>query len=585
MNKLFKPVLLAFMLAFSISLFMPLSGAYAADTSQAKYTMVIRITNTGADAYNVTVPVSINTSYLINNGYIAANLSNTAVLDYRANSTAYAPAISTNTTWVVFVPYIAASSTYDYRLYLGGPAMSGNLSLFPANTTGLTTADADSLELGNNFSISQTGFLNTSYAVGKNLTAKTGALVVNVTAEGNVTANYAGNRSQMANSGVYYLDSSGGALHYTRIGQKFVNFPASTVNTVFFSLSKEDFPTGNAYATVRRFSDDALVGNLGTLNVATLGTTASWVGFSTPVTVNSSISPCFIGIEYYGGNSTDYVKVHISPPTSVYPNENLVYFVPGGGGYAEPTFLDLAYNLTAYTTCTASNISTGLHNLTVSGNNSDMSIIVDSVVKNTNIFFPYVSNANAWSFAQNQSYTTFERQTITVNNTLVQDIRWTNGLVWLDTSGYGNNATVSLRTNVSHTGITASMVDFRVENEQILTDWEVGGSSSGDSPIPGQPSQMYDSLNATFPGAGILDDVEAAGNVPVGTMWFMIPGLVIVVLGMIIHDKTKSLAAQFIVILICMIFLSLAHVWALWMIIPFSLMAGACLVQNKVIAI
>jgi len=129
------------------------------------------------------------------------------------------------------------------------------------------------------------------------------------------------------------------------------------------------------------------------------------------------------------------------------------------------------------------------------------------------------------------------------------------------------------------------MVDFRVENEQILTDWEVGGASSGDSPIPGQPSQMYDSLNATFPGAGILDDVEAAGNVPVGTLWFMIPGMIVVVLGLMMHDKTKSLGGQFILMLICMIFLSLAHVWALWMIIPFSLISGACLVQNKVIAV
>lgn len=123
-----------------------------------------------------------------------------------------------------------------------------------------------------------------------------------------------------------------------------------------------------------------------------------------------------------------------------------------------------------------------------------------------------------------------------------------------------------------------------VEQEQILTDWTIYGYT-GDTPIPAMPSQMYDSLNATFPGHSFLDEIETAGDVPTGMLWWLIPGVIVLMLAMIIFDKTKSLAAQVIFLLVCMVFLSLAHVWALWMIIPLGLIAGACLIQNKVLAI
>jgi len=582
MFKLFKPIWLAIMLALTVSIFAPISIC-AVDTSTATYTLVIRVSNNGTtNAYNVSVPVTINTAFLVNNGYMGANFSDTAVLDNYGNATAYCPGIMANTTFMVFVPYIPASSNFDYRLYLGGRHdMAGNLSLIPGATTGLTTADSASMELGNNFSITQTGFLDTTFQPGKNLTAKTGALVVNVTAAGNVTVTYAGMRS--IDLYAYTYEELQGASGYTRAAQRITDFPSgTTITNVSLMLGRYNAPTGTATVNLRRSSDDAVLATMGTINVSTIiaGEFDNWYTFNNTVLVNET--DIRLSVEYSGGNITN--KLEVGCAAATVPNETLEHY---SGSWSVWNGYELNYRINASNTQSkASNVDIGKHNFFITGNSTGIYTLVDGVLRGSSKFSPIIpNNTAAWSFAQNQCWTYLESQSVMVNGVEVQNISWQNAAVWVDGSGNGNNATPSFRTTSTHPNVSAVALDFQVEHESILTEWDPFGGYTGDAPVPGMPSQMYDQMNATFPGHGIIDDVEAASDTPPGTLWFMIPALFVLLAGMFTHDKTKSLGAQVGVMLVMMIFISLAHVWALWMIIPFGLIASACLVGNKVVAI
>lgn len=631
-QKLFKPLWLAVMLALTVSIFAPVSIC-AVDTSQAAYTVVIRVTNNGtSNAYNVSVPVTLNTAYLISGGYMASNFSNTAMLDNWGNSTAYNPGVVANTTMMIFVPSIPASSSLDYRFYLGGSRdMAGNLSLFPGTTTGLTTADSASMELGNNFSITQTGFLDTSFAAGKNLTAKTGALVVNVSADQTIkatldttqltaTAIPTGKHSVEVGSAVRSIaEINAGSYQYYSVPDSPYLEPGSGNYTRSFyfgdAAPAADFPIFYHYTdsthyeliildslyltwTVRDGATSAFcsasIGSSGSFFINCVRAGSNFSLYVAGICLYSDTStmavPDFTSPNYFGRSSTTYGTGFISDIRYL----NRALSAAEISAYTKQNYVDNT-NLRLYIPATEGSGST-LHDL--SGMNFDATVTnsctwttdtmsylkVDGLYKVWGAELSIPDNSNAWSFAQNQSWTYLESQSVVVNGVEVQNISWQNAAIWVDSSGHGNNATPTFRTTSTNPNVSAVIVDVQVEHEAILTDWDVN-TYSGDSPVPAVPSQMYDTMNATFPGHGIIDDVEASGDVPKGMLWFLIPTLIILLISLLIHDKTKSLFAQFGVMAIMMIFISLAHVWALWMIIPFALMAGACLVSSKVFAI
>lgn len=99
-------------------------------------------------------------------------------------------------------------------------------------------------------------------------------------------------------------------------------------------------------------------------------------------------------------------------------------------------------------------------------------------------------------------------------------------------------------------------------------------------PIPSMPGGMFDPGTPTFPGADVPGEFEAGAGVSI--FWFVFPLMLILLLGIFIHDKTKSLFAQATVMGLAICFVSFFHIWPLWMIAPFAMMSGACVLAGKV---
>jgi len=154
------------------SLLMTTGIVAALEISKAEYVATITISNNSTTASYVCVPYSLNTTALINNFGVNSSCNNTALINIAGAPTAYMPSTNSTNPWIAYVPSINANTQLNYKLYIGGSAnMSGKLVYFPGDA-GMTTANSTSLDLGDNFTIEQSGWINTDNATGKNLVYK-----------------------------------------------------------------------------------------------------------------------------------------------------------------------------------------------------------------------------------------------------------------------------------------------------------------------------------------------------------------------------------------------------------------------------
>lgn len=144
--------------------------AYAAIISGATFMADVVTINSGTTTTNVATVVPINTQALIDGKYATSDLKNTALQTLEETDAPYMPGVGANP-WVFFIPTISASEQRCYSFYTGGPAMQSELVYFP-DTGGMTVADDDSIELGNNFEVKLQGFVDTSVGDNKNLVFK-----------------------------------------------------------------------------------------------------------------------------------------------------------------------------------------------------------------------------------------------------------------------------------------------------------------------------------------------------------------------------------------------------------------------------
>jgi len=546
-NHLFKITWLTLIMALTLSLFVPYTAVLASNTSQASYYAVIRVSNNGTStAYNVSVPLTFNTSYMINGDYFVSNLSNTAMIDNNGDNGYYNPAVVTNKTWMIFVPFIPADSSIDFTFYMGGNLnMSGNKSWF-SGTAGGTTANSTSLHLGSNFSIIQSGYINTDYYNNKNLTAKTGSLVCNITSDGvvNVTAYDVGSLNLTLASGMHTIE----IFHEpTTFGFR-ADYTAETVNC----------------------SD---VNQDGLVNSTDVALVTHYILFP-----GAPGDPDYLTFLRCDVNLSGNVTV--ADQTLVAGNYKRLKYDLNMDGLTDQD--DVTY-LQSYilTSTPASLLIAADYNGNGAVTGADVTLLEAHVYITMATSDNLLDTAADWKFATNNTWRYLERQTIKVNGVTVQDISWQNAAIWVDASGYGNNLTPTFRTTTTNANVSAVLYDLQTDHEAILTDWDLNNYTN-DLDIPDMPGGMYDAT-PTFPGTGVVNDISDAGGYPRSTLWFILPTILIVAAGLLIHDKTKSLFAQALITCLAVVFLSLIHVWAFWLIIPIGLISMAACLAGKVL--
>lgn len=166
-----------------ISILLP-TAALASDVSGAAYRGTITITNNSTAASGVVVPVSINATALISQDMLSSDISDAAV---RSGSTdiASGPQYGSNNWWL-WVPSVGESQTTSNTFYTTN-VTGGKIRYFPG-TAGMAVSDDATLELGDAWALTWSGYLVSSGGTDHNLGLKTGAIRVENTASGNITA-------------------------------------------------------------------------------------------------------------------------------------------------------------------------------------------------------------------------------------------------------------------------------------------------------------------------------------------------------------------------------------------------------------
>ena len=205
-TRMIKIRVMIFALLFAI-LGSPIA-AIASDVTNALYSGTITISNNSTATTNVATVANISTDNLIAGQYLNATANNTVMRNSSGADVPFMPGYTDANLWSMWVPSIGANSYLTYILYTAN-STGGEIRYFPG-AGGMTTTDNASLELSDNFTIEQKGWVNTDAGADKNLIYKQDAFQAYISGAGDITARVldTGNSNP--------ADSMGGANHAMR---------------------------------------------------------------------------------------------------------------------------------------------------------------------------------------------------------------------------------------------------------------------------------------------------------------------------------------------------------------------------------
>lgn len=184
-SVLLVPILLLNLLFFaSITFTESIEKACAANTS-GDYIGEILIVNSCGAQENISVNLTLSVPELINGGYLQSDCELVDMFDSEGNNAIYMPGYNTNP-WMIWLDEISSNLSTYYTLYTSSADETGNTKYYFPDNNGMTINDDSSLELGDNYSITFKGFINTD-AIGDNITSKESALRTYINSSDNVT--------------------------------------------------------------------------------------------------------------------------------------------------------------------------------------------------------------------------------------------------------------------------------------------------------------------------------------------------------------------------------------------------------------
>jgi len=162
----------------------------ASNIDNADYYAVIQISNNSTATTNVATTANISTTNLINGNYLNASANNCVIRTSSGADIQFMPGYTPDgNPWCFWVPSIGDYGYQSDILYTANS--SGGLIRYFPGAGGMTTPDNNAdLELGDNFTIEQTGWVNTDNGTSKNLVYKQDAFrtYVSETVSENITS-------------------------------------------------------------------------------------------------------------------------------------------------------------------------------------------------------------------------------------------------------------------------------------------------------------------------------------------------------------------------------------------------------------
>lgn len=473
---------------------LPATVVLASDISGAIYRATITVSNNSTSTVtNIATVFTANTSAWQDADYINGSCNNTAIVSAAGADVPYMPGISDNP-WVVWVPSIGGNTYQNDSLYMGGASsMNSTLYYFPGYT-GMTTVDNATLELGDNFTIEDKGFIDTTQ-VGANLTYKEGAFRRYISAIGEVTATiHSANMSPSSftdpdnnwTDEANAYDGSTATWAYNAANEHYLQVtPASAITS------------SRVWVYAARWTGSEANDNID----VDVYYSAAWHNVFSGAIVKNTWTECAIGSQ----ESVSDVRVKKNDPD-------------GGICYLKEVYIEQDS-----VSVTATGVTSAEHTIITAADGTSLTISVDGTVLDTVALngANVTDNNNAWYFVDGYCMPYMEYAEITVDGVQAGYWDWDYATTFDDQSANSNTATPTFRTTTGNASVNASIVYFTPIATAIAPPFAVddapefntsnitttGNFTSGSVPGGGPP------------GSDVIDAAATAAGVPNVWLW------------------------------------------------------------------
>lgn len=542
--------------------------------SGSDYLATVRVTNNSTAATVVSVPITgANSSVLIDQGFVAANLTDVAIQSGAGADVAFMPGYSPYP-WCIFVASITSDSIVDYNWY--NNSTGGKIRYFPASA-GMTVVDDDDLEISSNGTVGINGYLGASgYLVNKQNTMSIyyDAITSNITVttpDDFTTDNFTDVGAKIVVNTVtkrleYEAERSATDTRcYIDLGilsdiEWRLNFSINNTSTggsgvgnIYFGLfeNAEDMNTiagdgisiliNTATPVIRAGKWDNGVGSYSpTVNIS--NGTLYYASLNRVSSSNVSLSM------YSNAARTTHIAgspVWFTIPATV---KSLRYLqaanLNDGGGVAEEQvgWIDDISIPMVYKRLTATNVTAGYeYDVLYSANTTHSRLYIDSVLKDSAIVSAIPNTSANWTFGGDAT-PYIERMYISKNGVTTGNWTWTYGENFTDLSVYGNTGLPSFRSVTSSANVSAEFLDFRAISTAVGPAYAVSGAPDFVSSNV-TTSGNFTTGNATAstrPGSGLIDEASAAAGVPNTWLYGILSILFLALAGLAISAMERN---------------------------------------------
>jgi hypothetical protein len=445
--------------------------------------------------------------------------------------------------------------------------MDAKLRYFPGGA-GMTVADSDSLEPGDDFVVEWSGYVPaTGTLIGKN------AAFVLETIDSALHAIILAAQTTLGISSNTAITDNIYATSYTRIGNRFNSTgTAKYITKAELYLTKTGAPTGTAHLNVYNAANGDLIDTLDSIDVSTI-TGMTVHTFEGLVMVPGDVD-AYVVIEYTGGDFANYINAGINTPSGAIP---ITRYQSGvWDDYANGVCVRITYNpVDAHL---SDSITPGDHTISVTADGTAMTLSVDgSVVDTTALAGASVpDNANAWILTPSPYFDYYKH---TVNGTLVgwyQPNTIISGTTLPDRAGSAEDGVITWGSNPANLAVSVGPISV---GENLIVAPNTGGKSYDIAPPIGGEEYVVPNATPDTPLNPIMDAISTVMSisgspftVPVQILWIILATCVILACMVI---SMRYLPNQLIGSIVC-IGLSILF-WKLH-VYPFAMVIFICFV-------
>ena len=606
-----------------------LSGgiALASDITDAAHSGVIQVSNNGTATTNVATTMTLASQPLIDMGLVEDDFSNVAVRSNSGADVPFMPSVNSTYPWCLWVPSISGESNLNYTFYTGNASLDSDKYYFPG-PAGMSVADDPTLELGDNFTIEQTGWIDTTpfslegaiFSDNFSTDDWTDVGTKMVVDTGNGRLEYESERSGVDTR--CYRDLT--AISDTEWALHFTWHPTSdTEDDTRFMFGMFDVAANtNGYATdgllmwvsdstakVTRY-DGGVGGSSATINVAQgntyyvrlertnltgarlslftdAGMTTHTAGSPQTLAIPSTVT----GLRYLQASNYDdnlgAAKEQIGwiGDVALYPGKQLVYKSDAFSTYIDTVSGNITSTIYGGSTVTT-HISSDNYTVATTANTTHLALYIDNILKQSvalgGVGVP--DNGENWVFCQATAMPYMSSTNITINGVLSGSWQWNYSETFPDDSANSNTATPTFRTTSSDADVSASLISF-APIEQAQSDALPGGTwPTMVTDVPEQPTTTY--TEDTRPGfffEPIVHTFLDLGGIPDMFFWYNFCFFIIIAAGMIAYRIHPSLIMKCIVMGALMIFFALPglNVYGMFTVIYFTLFSFGIIIISR----